>query len=238
ILLREAPAEVVRAWRPVGLAIVLLAATSLAGYATLRGRPSLAEEVIPPVMLERAAAAPRRTAEGLTYVEAKTGDAPRLAGMLMTNNIGVAFRCFAGGVLFGVGALVILVSNGLTLGAIFGHFVNVGAGWYLGSFILGHGVLELFAICVAAAAGFRLGRALWAPGERTRGDALQLEGRAALRMLGAVVVLLVLAGLIEGLASASGASFAYRVTVSSASAVFLLLYLVNGARWATTRDGP
>jgi uncharacterized membrane protein SpoIIM required for sporulation/uncharacterized RDD family membrane protein YckC len=238
ILLRESPAAVVRSWRPIAVAIALLVATSVAGYATLRERPALAEQVIPPVMLERAAAARERTAEGLTYVEAESDEAPVLAGMLMTNNIGVAFRCFAGGILFGVGSLFILASNGLSLGSTFGHFVNVGAGWYLGSFILGHGLIELFAICVAAAAGFRLGRALWSPGDLTRGDALRLEGRLALRMLGAVVVLLMLAGTIEGLASATGASFAYRAGLASASAVFLVLYLVNGARWAATIDAP
>ena len=228
----------VRAWRTVGLSILLLAATSAAGFATLRARPGLAEEVIPPVMLERAAAARERTAAGLTYVEVDRKDRGRMASFLMTHNIGVAFNCFAGGLLFGVGALVLLATNGLSLGAIFGHFVNVGAGGYLGAFILGHGVLELFAISVASAAGFRLGRALWAPGDLSRGDALVQEGRGAVRMIAAVVVLLVLAGLIEGLASASGASFAHRVAVASASAVFLLLYLVNGARWARTRGGP
>ena len=238
LLLREAPAAVVRAWRPVGLSILLLAATSAAGFATLRARPELAEEVIPPVMLQRAAAAEERTAAGLTYVEVEAKDRGRMASLLMTHNIGVAFNCFAGGLLFGVGALVLLGTNGLSLGAIFGHFVNVGAGGYLGTFIVGHGVLELFAICVASAAGFRLGHALWAPGDLSRSDALVREGRGAVPMIGAVVVLLVLAGLIEGLASASGAGFAYRVAVSSASAVFLVLYLVNGARWARTLGGP
>ena len=238
ILLREAPAAVVRSWRLVGLAVALLVATSAAGYATLRERPAIAEEVIPPVMLERAASAHRRTEEGMTYVEAEAKEAPALAGFLMTHNIGVAFSCFAGGILLGVGALILLASNGLSLGAIFGHFVNVGAGWYLGSFILGHGVLELFAICVASAAGFRLGRAFWSPGDLTRSDALVQEGRISLRMLGFVTVLLVIAGTIEGLASATGASLTYRAGLASASAVFLVLYLVNGARWASTNGAP
>ncbi len=238
ILLRESPAAVVRSWRLVALAVALLVATSAAGYFTLRERPDLAEEVIPPVMLERAASAQRRTEQGLTYVEAEAKEAPALAGFLMTHNIGVAFNCFAGGILLGVGALILLGSNGLTLGAMFGHFVNVGAGWYLGSFILGHGVLELFAICVAAAAGFRLGRALWSPGDLTRSDALMLEGRVSLRMLGFVMVLLMIAGTIEGLASATGASLTYRAGLASASAVFLVLYLVNGARWASTNGAP
>ena len=115
---------------------------------------------------------------------------------------------------------------------------NVGLLDYLMTFIVGHGVLELFAIAVAGAAGFLLGLALIAPGDLTRREALVVQGRTAIRMVGMVVVLLIVAGLIEGLASASGASVTYRVAVSSASAVFLLLYLANGARWASTLDGP
>jgi len=51
-------------------------------------------------------------------------------------------------------------------------------------------------------------------------------------------VLLVIAGSIEGLASATGASLIYRAGLASASAVFLVLYLVNGARWASTNGAP
>ena len=46
-------------------------------------------------------------------------------------------------------------------------------------------------------------------------------------------VLLVIAGLIEGFVSASTQSLAYRLSVSSASLVFLLAYLYNG--WTALR---
>ncbi|HTK55541.1 MAG TPA: stage II sporulation protein M, partial [Gemmatimonadales bacterium] len=238
ILLRECPAAVVRAKWSVLLAVALLAGSTTAGYLALRERPALAEEVLPDVMLQRAAAAHRRTAQGLTYAEADEETQGALAAYLMTHNIGVAVYCFAGGILLGIGSLFLLISNGASLGASFGHFVNVGAGHYLLSFILGHGVLELTAICIAAAAGLRLGLALWAPGDLTRGEAVALSGRLTLRMIGAAATLLVVAGTIEGLASATGASFAYRAGLASASAVFLVLYLVNGARWAATIDAP
>lgn len=238
MLLREVPASLVRSWRIVAVTVLILTTTALAGYRTLRASPGIAEEVIPAVMLERAAAAAKRTAKGLTYVEVEASEGPNLAAALMTNNIGVAFNCFASGILLGFGALFLLASNGFTLGAVFGHFVNQGAGWYLGSFVLGHGVLELFAICVAAAAGFRLGRGFWAPGDLSRGEALVQEGRLALRMVGACVLFLIIAGMIEGMASATGAGLPYRAGLALASAAFLVLYLINGARWASTRDVP
>src|SRR5690606_40687944 len=100
-------------------------------------------------------------------------------------------------------------------------------------FIVGHGVLELFAIWVAGAAGFMLGRALVAPGDLSRADALAVTGRTAIRMIGATVVLLVTAGLIEGLVSASSQDVGSRIGVSAVSALFLAGYLANG--WTKLR---
>ena len=187
-------------------------------------------------MLERAEAGRQRQADGLGYFEAEAGDRPVIATQIISNNVKVSFNCFAGGIFLGVGSLVFLGYNGLVLGATAGHFANLGVLGYLLSFIIGHGVLELFAIAVSGAAGFLLGFALLAPGDLSRREALVVRGRVAVRMVGAVVVLLVVAGLIEGLASASGASFAYRAGISAASAVFLVLYLLNGARWAKTLE--
>ncbi len=109
-----------------------------------------------------------------------------------------------------------------------GLFQNYHALPYLLTFVLGHGVLELTAIFISAGAGFRLAKAMIAPGDRTRGDALVLEGRIAARMIGAVVTLLAIAGTIEGLLSTSDAAAAWKYGVSASSAVFLVLYLLNG----------
>jgi uncharacterized membrane protein SpoIIM required for sporulation len=238
VMLRECPAAVVRSWRTVLVALLALFGPAAGAYVTLRERPDLAIEVLPESMLERADAGHERIASGLGYFEADPDDRAILATRIIDNNITVAFRCFAGGIFLGVGSLVMLSYNGLELGATAGHFANRGLARYLLAFIIGHGVLELFAIAVAGAAGLLLGLAIVVPGDLRRREALVVQGRIAVRMVGAVVVLLVVAGSIEGLASASGASFAYRVGLSSASAVFLLLYLLNGARWAATLDVP
>lgn len=238
VILRECPAAVVRSWRTVLLALVALFGPAAGAYFTLRDHPALAAEVLPESMLERAEAGRQRQAEGLGYFEADRSDRPVIATQIITNNVQVSFYCFAGGIFLGVGSLVSLAYNGLVLGATAGHFANQGMFAYLLSFIIGHGVLELFAISVSGAAGFLLGLALLAPGDLSRREALVLRGRVAVRMVGAVVVLLIVAGLIEGLASASGASFTYRAGISAASTVFLVLYLLNGARWASRVEAP
>jgi uncharacterized membrane protein SpoIIM required for sporulation/uncharacterized RDD family membrane protein YckC len=231
VVMRECPAAVVQARRYVLIAFLAFSVPAAAGFLLLKERPTLAEELLPDVMLERAEAGASRVEHGKGYVEVEAGQRPLVASSIITNNITVAFYCFAGGIFAGVGSLVLLAYNGLSIGAVSAHFANVGLLGYLWSFIVGHGVLELFAIWVAGAAGFLLGRALIAPGDLTRADALVLNGRIAVRMIGAVIVLLLLAGTIEGFVSTSEGGVALRVAVSTVSAVFLLLYLLNGALW-------
>ncbi|HET7599776.1 MAG TPA: stage II sporulation protein M, partial [Gemmatimonadales bacterium] len=232
VLAVECPAAVVRSWRVVALALALFAVPAAAGYRLMRDRPELAQELIPEEMLRRAAAGRGRVAEGRKYVEIARAERPAAASFIIVNNVRVAFACFAGGIFLGLGALVALAYNGLALGTFAGHFANQGLLAYLLEFVVGHGVLELSAIWIAGAAGFLLGRALVAPGELTRADALVLSGRTALRMVGAAVVLLAIAGLIEGFLSASRVGLAARAAVSGGSAAFLLVYLASGARAA------
>lgn len=234
-LARECPAGVIEAWRVVLLAFTVFALPAAGGYLLLREKPALAEEVLPDVMLDRAEAGKVRQQQGKGYVEADLEHRPLMASEIMTNNITVAFYCFAGGIFAGVGSLVLLAYNGLSIGAISGHFANAGLLGYLWTFVIGHGVLELFAIWVAGAAGFLLGRAFIAPGDFSRAEALTLAGRLALRMIGTVVVLLIIAGLIEGFISASTQPLPYRLAVSGASLVLLVAYLVNGWAWWRTQ---
>ena len=109
---------------------------------------------------------------------------------------------------------------------------------YLLTFVLGHGVLELTAIFISAGAGFRLANAIIAPGDRTRRDALVVEGRIAARMIGAVVTLLAIAGTIEGLLSTSAAPAVWKYGVSAATAALLVLYLANGYAYINSARRP
>jgi uncharacterized membrane protein SpoIIM required for sporulation/uncharacterized RDD family membrane protein YckC len=227
---RECPASIVLARRYVLLATLVFVLPALAGFALLRDRPSLAPLVLPDVLLERAEAGAGRQAQGSGYVEALSGERPLVASMIITNNIRVAFMCFAGGIVLGVGSLLLLALNGLSIGAASGHFANAGLLGYLWTFVIGHGLLELFAIWVAGAAGFMLGKALILPGDLPRRDAIVLAGRLAMRLLGAVVVFLLVAGGIEGFVSAGTSPLPVRLAVSVGSVVFLALYLWNGVR--------
>ena len=232
-VLRDFPAAVVESWRYVLVACLLFTIPAAVGYAVLRERPELAEEIAPPVMVSRAEQAAERQARGIGYAQAENEDRPVLASWIISNNIMVCLAALAGGLVVGVLTVLSLVYNGLSLGVGFGVFANHHAAGYLATFIAGHGVLELTAVFVSGGAGFRLAQALVAPGDLTRKDALVLQGAVALRMVGSVVCLLTVAGAIEGLVSASDAAPAYKFAVSGASAVLLVCYFASG--WAYLR---
>ncbi len=230
-LARECPAAVIEARRYVLVAFLTFIIPAGVGFMVLHERPALAVELLPDVMLRRAEAGQARKAAGRGYVEIAPEDRGLMASGIITNNVRVAIACFAGGVFLGVGSLILLAYNGLAIGAFAGHFANVGLLDYLLTFILGHGALELFAIWVAGAAGFLLGRSVVAPGTLSRGDALVVSGRVAIRMVGATAVILVAAGLIEGFVSAGGYDVGVRLTASVASLALLAGYLISGVRF-------
>jgi uncharacterized membrane protein SpoIIM required for sporulation/uncharacterized RDD family membrane protein YckC len=235
-LVRDFPAAVVQSWRYVLLAFLLFAGPAAVGYGVIRTHPELQDELVSPVMVSRARQAAANEARGIGYAESPKEDLPILASVIMSNNIRIGFWAFVGGLLLGLPTVLVLVTNGLSLGTGFGVFANYHAGGYLATFVAGHGVLELTAIFVAGGAGFRLAGAVLFPGDRTRRDALIVEGRVAAAMVGAVVTLLALAGAIEGLLSASDAPSGYKYLTSALSVAFLVIYFASGR--AALARGP
>lgn len=227
-LLRDFPAAVVQSWTYVLAAFLCFAIPAAAGYALIRRHPELQDDLVSPVLVSRAREAAAHEARGIGYAESPEAELPVVASFVMSNNIRIGFLALVGGLLLGLGTVAVLVTNGLSIGTTLGLFVNYHAGRYLGTFVAGHGVLELAAIFVAGGAGFRIAAAIIAPGDRTRRDALVLEGRIAARLVGSAVTLLAIAGTIEGLLSASAAPAVYKLGVSAATVVFLFLYLAGG----------
>ncbi|MCC6316944.1 MAG: stage II sporulation protein M [Gemmatimonadaceae bacterium] len=227
---RSAPAAVIEAAPWVLVAFLAFSVPAVAGYAALRATPSLAEETLPGALLDRAAEGAVAQREGRGYAETSARHRALMASTIITNNVKVAFACFAGGIFLGVGSLLALAFNGLLIGGASAHYHNLGLLSYLWTFVAGHGVLELFAIWCAGAAGLIVGAAFVRPGDYSRRDALVIRGRLAVRLVGASTILLLVAGMIEGFLSASGAPFAVKVGVSAASAVLLAIWLILGGR--------
>ncbi|MEO2032372.1 MAG: stage II sporulation protein M [Planctomycetaceae bacterium] len=130
------------------------------------------------------------------FDETYADDRSRMTGYYIQNNVGIAFRTFALGILAGVGTVCSLLFNGLTLGAVMGYLVHAGLADNFFSFAISHGSFELTAIVVAGAAGLLLGWGMIHPGQRSRLDSLRHHGSEAVRLaFGAGVMLLIAAGI-------------------------------------------
>lgn len=127
---------------------------------------------------------------------------------ILTNNIQVTFLSFAAGIAVGLGTAVILVLNGVLLGALAGLAAGAGNGRLFYELVAAHGVLELSCIVVAGAAGLRLGWAIVEPGRGTRTESLVREARRAVAIVLGTAPWLVVAGLVEGFLTPAGAGIA------------------------------
>jgi uncharacterized membrane protein SpoIIM required for sporulation len=123
-----------------------------------------------------------------------------LASFLFTHNAGIALFAFALGFACCLPTAFLLLYNGLMLGAFLALFVSRGLGEAAGGWLFIHGVTELFAITLAGAAGFRLGWALCFPGRQSRQAAMAEAGGNAAVVMAGVVIMLAVAGLLEGFA--------------------------------------
>ncbi|HET7462686.1 MAG TPA: stage II sporulation protein M [Longimicrobium sp.] len=230
------PALVRRLWRPIAVAAVLLYLPAVITFAAVRQDPGLGRRMLGPAMMERAEEAESRQAQGKAYISADDfGGSGRMSIDLMKHNTQVTFGAFAGGLLAGVGTALMLVFNGVLVGAVTGVFANYGANLYIWSFLLVHGVIELTAICIAGGAGLWMGSALLLPGRLTRREALVRRAREAVSLIGGTALMLVVAGIFEGCVSPSGLPAELKLALAALLATGLVTYLLFAGRDETGR---
>jgi uncharacterized membrane protein SpoIIM required for sporulation len=123
-----------------------------------------------------------------------------LATFLFTHNAQIALLAFALGFAFCLPTAFLMITNGAMAGAFLALYAQHGLGFQLGGWMFIHGATELFAVTLAGAAGFKIGWTVAFPGGRARVDALAEAGKQAATVMAGVVVMLFVAGLLEGFA--------------------------------------
>jgi uncharacterized membrane protein SpoIIM required for sporulation len=154
-----------------------------------------------------------------------SGGLAAFAAFLFSNNAGVALMAFALGFAFGIPTVLLLTYNGATLGAMLFVFFSKGLGFEFTGWLLIHGVTELLAIVLAGAAGLKIGMASLYPGEQSRLDSMSQAGKTAGAVVAGVVLMLILAGLLEGFGRQLITSEAGRYGIAALTGLTWALYL-------------
>ncbi len=157
--------------------------------------------------------------------------ASSFAARVWTNNAWVAAESLIFGILLGLPTVFVLLENAVNGGVDGGYMFAHGKGGLFFGLILPHGMLELSAVFLAAAAGLRLGWCIVDPGARTRATALAEEGRAAMTIALGLIAVLLVSGAIEAFVTPSPLPTWARILIGAAAeATFLGYVLVLGRR--------
>ncbi|KQN79833.1 hypothetical protein ASE90_15990 [Sphingomonas sp. Leaf67] len=213
------------------LSTALLLLSAVAAYHLVRTDPAWYSAMISPELangrdMNATAATLRESLYG------KPGEAPLeiFATSLFTHNSQVSILAFALGFLFAIPTIILAVQNGAMGGAMFAAFVPHGLGWGLFAWLMIHGTTEIAAIALASAAGIHIGRAVAFPGDRSRMAAAAEAGqRGAIIMIG-VILMLLIAGLLEGFARQLVNDDSARLAIGGGMLALWIVYFSFGGR--------
>lgn len=209
-------------------AALFLFLPAIAMMIAIRIQPDLAYMVVSPEQVAQFETMYNHTGKEIVAREASTDIA--MFGFYIFNNVSIAFRCFAGGIVAGVLSAFALIFNGLLLGVVEARLSVAGLGHNFYSFVIGHSGFELGAITLSGAAGLRLGMSLIAPGQRSRRESLRETASSLIGMVCGLAVMLVIAALIEAFWSPLRLDYTLKLTVGTVLCLLPLAYFTFAGR--------
>jgi len=166
-----------------------------------------------------------------TYYSAYNGES--FGSEVWTHNATLAAEALISGIFLGLPTLFWLWLNAAEVGVAGGLLVAHGRATEFFSLILPHGMLELSAFFLAAAAGLKLGWSIIDPGPRRRSDALAEEGRAAISVALGLIIVLLVSGSLEAFVTPSTLPTWARILIGGCLAAGFYAYVLVLGRRAT-----
>jgi uncharacterized membrane protein SpoIIM required for sporulation len=206
------------------LAFIIFWGVFLLAYAAAYYQPGFAEQTLGKDMisyLDEGFAQPIQRSSG-----AAGNMGGGMVGFYIMNNAGIGLRCFAMGLLGGVGGLYATVVNAAMIGATFGYMAKSPNADNFFHFVTAHAPFELTAIVLCAAAGMRLGFAIIETRGLTRGDSLYRTGMESVSVVCAAVIMFLMAAGIEAFLSPSDAPYEIKAMTAVLTSAMLMFYFV------------
>ncbi|HEX6267554.1 MAG TPA: stage II sporulation protein M [Burkholderiales bacterium] len=152
------------------------------------------------------------------------------ATFLFSHNASIGMFAFALGFALGIPTVLLMFYNGLLLGAMLSLYASRGLTWDLVGWLSVHGTTELLAIVLCGGGGLVLARAIVFPDSETRLESLARRGRAAGTLIMGAVLMLFVAGLLEGFARQLLTDITGRYLIGGLMLAFWLTYFTLGGR--------
>ena len=213
------PRLVRKEWRCMLLAAALLYLPALVCLVLVTVKPEFAHNVFGSTQLNEFE---QMYDPNNKHLGRSSGSDLGMFGYYIMNNVSIAFRTFASGLVFGIGAVYVLATNGVIFGALAGHLDNIGYGAPFWRFVVAHSSFELTAIVISGGAGLRLGLTLLAPGRQRRGPAMVAAGWIGAQLALGAFAMLIVAAFIEAFWS-SVAAFPDWLKYGSAALLWALV---------------
>lgn len=146
---------------------------------------------------------------------------------IMFNNLIVAIRVFASGVVLGVPALFDLAKTGVMVGAFDQLFSEAGLGPDFWMVVFVHGTLEITAFILVGAGALVMGLSFLFPGSHKRIDAFKRGAKDGVKIMVGQIPVLALAAFFEGFITRLYNDMSWLTTfVFAASVLFVVWYFV------------
>jgi len=222
---RDWPLAVQSAWKDTLASSLIFFLGGLVGFVLVANNPDWFYAFMDESMASgRTPDASEEFLRDTIYGDHDTGGLAAFAAYLFSNNSRVSILAFALGFAFALPTVALLLYNGLSIGAFIAVFTEKDLGFEIGGWLSIHGTTELFAIALAGAGGFMIGRAVAFPGDMSRMESLRSKSEEASIMLGGVVVMLLVAGLLEGFGRQLIQNDWVRYGIGGGMLLFWLLY--------------
>jgi uncharacterized membrane protein SpoIIM required for sporulation len=175
----------------------------------------------------------------------KSMDSGSMFFAITINNIRVSLICFAAGVLFSMGTVYMLFTNGVMLGAFQYFFYMKGLLLQSVLVIWIHGTLEISAIIIAGAAGLTMGNSILFPGTYSRADSFRMGAKKGVKIVIGLFPIFVVAGFLESFVTRHNEMPAWMsISIILLSLSFIIGYFIiypihlNNKQTKTNTDEP